>query len=276
MRFTSILAGAALIAGLGFLNTTPANALTVDTTPTSEEIDFDDPLVFGGTGGGGTGSLDGNMEFVDVGNDGYFAWAAENTSPFGFLTGIGFFLPDSWNAFVDGSDLKVTDNDGGGATTWTMTLFYAIDVLDCVSMTCGTGLTQYTGMELVIDEFFPGLFTVDFGACLGSNCTGGGTPSDGIAVGDTGGFILFFDRTGGTGDLSAMFVNGTEGTSFLDGDGNFWCARWRSTGSDNKDSDVACGSTSPPPPRVPEPGTLGLLGAGLLAIGALYRRRHSA
>ena len=114
----------------------------------------------------------------------------------------------------------------------------------------------------------------DIGAAVGGNWLGGGMPSDGLAVGETGTFI--FSVTGsGLSNLSAadllaaMSSNGTAG----------FAVRFRGFNDGSSDKDIAgiiCDPPPPPPPSgVPAPPGLVLAGVGFgcLLLGRLRTRR---
>jgi hypothetical protein len=79
----------------------------------------------------------------------------------------------------------------------------------------------------------------------------GGDVSSGIVVGATGTFTF-----------SGTFANPATLTDFF--------VRWQATGIDGEGSDKGFEV------GLPEPGTLALLGAGLLGLGASRRRRKNA
>ncbi|MDP3720200.1 MAG: cistern family PEP-CTERM protein [Acidobacteriota bacterium] len=97
---------------------------------------------------------------------------------------------------------------------------------------------------------------LDFGFLTGNNFNGG-SANDGIAPGETLGFMV----TGPFGGLTdaqiaaALFV------------------RFQRVGPNGRNSDVATGSLNPTP--VPEPASMLLLGGGLAAIAARRRRMRN-
>ena len=118
----------------------------------------------------------------------------------------------------------------------------------------------------------------DIGAAVGGNWLGGGMPSDGLAVGQTGTFTFLVTGTGlnnltAANMLAAMSSNGTAG----------FVVRFRGFADGTSDKDIAGVVTPPPPPpppptAIPAPPGLVLagMGFGCLLLGRLRSRRNSA
>ncbi len=121
----------------------------------------------------------------------------------------------------------------------------------------------------------------DIGAAVGGDWLGGGKPSDGLAVGETGTFTFLVTGSSLTNlsaanILAAMSSNGTAG----------FAVRFRGfkDGSSDKDiSGIICPPPPPPPPptggnAVPAPPGLVLagMGFGCLLLGRLRTRRAVA
>lgn len=99
--------------------------------------------------------------------------------------------------------------------------------------------------------------TFDAGAALGANWSGGGSPSGGIAVGQSATFVFNLSAAG-AGSLSALSFIGQ-------GDSIEMVVRFR--GFANGASDKV------PTVLIPAPATAALAGAGVLALAARRRRR---
>lgn len=163
------------------------------------------------------GDFAGTIEYTfDADDMGTLTISLENTGPFdngGFITGVVF-------------NIGSTDDDAGAALMST---------------------TNASFLE-VTDEPAPPFGTFDAGAALGADWTGGGDPTDGIAVGDSDSFTFKV-----TAD-DAMFLSAS---SFLEGPNKHnFVVRFR--GFEDGGSDKV--------PGVPAPGALSLIAlAGLLS-----------
>jgi hypothetical protein len=118
-----------------------------------------------------------------------------------------------------------------------------------------------TGAQNAVDAPAYGKF--DLGAALGGDFEGGGKPKGGIGVGETATFTfsLSGDLTGFTEDSLLALLS--EGTGAGQGYQPF-VARFRGFEDDGSDK---------VPISVPEPGTLILVGAGLLGLGIFGIRK---
>ena len=104
----------------------------------------------------------------------------------------------------------------------------------------------------------------DIGASTGGSFNAGGNPNRGLDVGETGVFTFALTGTGldalGEADFFSELSDGT-------GAGQGYQAlivRFR--GFEDGGSDKVVGNPGEPPVDVPEPGALGLLGLGMLAL----------
>lgn len=144
-----------------------------------------------------------------------------------------------------------------------------------------TNATTDTGLVplMPIDGPFSGapFGNFDYGFAVGGNFLGGGNPSNGIGVGETGHFTLsswtnlpeIFDRLSNDEIEHYLFDNKT--TSRL-GDAHF-LGRFRGFQDGGSDKVPGMFATSPPPPAisVPNPATLALFTLGAFAL--LIRRK---
>jgi hypothetical protein len=194
-----------------------------------------DPISGTGTWGSFTGTFDYS---ASSGTEATLTITLTNTSPAangGFLTGFVFNNPDD---LITGVSLDTDTN---------FELLFDNDNLN------GSPFGQF-----------------DIGAALGGDFEGGGTPSDGLAVGETGTFTFTFSGTG----LDTLTVEDFFNTFGVDGSPENQAAflvRFR--GFENGQSDKVPGVPGENPPPVPEPATILMIGTGLTTLAGVLRRK---
>lgn len=132
---------------------------------------------------------------------------------------------------------------------------FAFNAVAGVTCSLSSAPASWTGMADVAASPFPNF---DFGAALGGDWLGGGSPNAGIAVG--AGASFSFSVSGSAGLLAGL----TDASFFDPANGYAFAARFR--GFANGGSDKVTGS-------VPAPGALGLLAISA-GIGTRRRRRE--
>lgn len=177
-----------------------------------------------------------------------------NTSPFsngGFLTGFAF------------NDPNTTSKGNIG----TVTSYQQVYVPSTGQNFTLLGAPTYSN---TVSTSPYGLF--DIGAAVGGDWLGGGTPSQGLAVGETGTFSFLVSGTGlnnlsAANLLTAMSSNGTAG----------FVVRFRGFNDGSSDKDVAGVVVKPPVNNpVPAPPALVLAGIGFVALIGRARRKPTA
>jgi hypothetical protein len=124
-------------------------------------------------------------------------------------------------------------------------------------------------------EDAPPFGTFEFGAALGGDWTGGGSPNDGLGVGDTGTFV--FNTTGAdtVEDFFSDFGVLKEAKNGDPAEYSDVVFAVRFKGFEDEGSDKVPGTETPPPPVVPLPPAV-LGGLGLLGVLAARRVRRGA
>lgn len=222
---------------------------------------FGSIVYVGGSGGDTPASFTGSFDYTAAANGltATLVVSLTNTSPVdngGYLTGFAFNNP--------------------GFTGATLSSYSA-----------GTGTWGILGDPDFDNEFTASPFGIfDIGAVLngGSDWEGGGSPTGGVAVGNTGTWTFALTGTGLNAFSASSFlgvyaqeIENNKGTkTYVDADPEISLAvRFR--GFDDGGSAKVPGTEVPPPPRViPEPSHYALMMGGATAFLAVMRRRRNA
>lgn len=119
--------------------------------------------------------------------------------------------------------------------------------------------------KLALDDSGSPFGNFEYGAALDGDWTGGGSPSDGIAAGDS--FTFEFKFVGGNAATldTADFLQ-------ADDNGRFMAVRFRGGGMGGEGSDKVLGTIV----LIPLPAPVWMAGAGLLAVAGYRMKRRTA
>lgn len=203
---------------------------------------------------------------ISTGSINIAAYMPGSTEGLGDFSGSLEYFYDDADAAIGRLVVKLTNTTpvGGGYLTG-----FLMNNPDPITSISGFAAPNATWQQLGLsDNGLSGnpFGDFDFGAALDGDFLGGGSPNDGIAVFDTGTFTFDFAGTAldalTTLSFTQAFSTDPPGSTYGP---EFFLARF-------KGIDAGAGSDKVPAAVVPIPGTLILLGSGILALVGLRRQ----
>ena len=196
---------------------------------------------------------------ISTGSVNIAANTAGSTSGLGDFTGVLEYFYDNSNSAIGQLVVNLTNTTpvGGGYLTG-----FLMNNPDPITSITGFSAPNATWQQLNLTN--NGLSgnpfgDFDFGAALGGGFLGGGSPNNGIAVSSTGTFTFAFAGSALNNLTTLSFVQALSTDPSSAYGPEFFLARFRGI-------DFGAGSDKVPAVVVPLPGTLLLLGSGILGL----------